>query len=345
VIIGAGAIGGVLGARLFQFSPAHPPLLIARGEHGAAISRGGLRLRTVNEESVLTVDVALRPEAVQLLHDDVLVLTTKTQQAGAALSQWVDREVYGADGGLVGIAGDCLPVLVATNGIESERLALRLFDRVFGVCVWLPAVQLTPGEVILRIGPSSGTFIVGRYGSALNAEDLALLETIVADWSASSFTVRIVDDVMLWKRAKLLSNVANGVQALVGAGSDFGPLAERLKLEAEGVYRAAGLSWASDAQEADWRGGDFQIHVVPGEPAELGGSSWQSIARGTGSIESDYLNGEIVLMARSLGLSAPLNQLVQRRTRAASAAGAGVGSVALEQLRAEFNALDPAGAR
>jgi 2-dehydropantoate 2-reductase len=338
VIIGAGAIGGVLGARLFQHSPDRPPLLIARGEHGAALARAGLRLRTADEDTRLPVEVAHGPEGVQLRHDDVLVLTTKTHQAAAALDQWVGRPVFDAAGETVGIAGAKLPILIATNGIESERLALRLFTRVFGVCVWLPSVQLTPGEVILRIAPSSGTFIVGRYGRVADDEDRALLESIAADWIASTFSVRVVDDVMRWKRTKLLGNIANGVQALVGAGQDFRPLADRLKTEAEAVYAKAGLDWASDAEEAKWRAGDFQIRVVLGEPDELGGSSWQSMARGSGSIESDYLNGEIVLMAREHGGEAPLNALVQRLARAAAAAGAGVGSMSLEELTAQFDA-------
>jgi 2-dehydropantoate 2-reductase len=49
--------------------------------------------------------------------------------------------------------------------------------------------------------------------------------------------------------------------------------------------------------------------------AHQGGSGWQSVVRGAGSIETDYLNGEIVLMGRRLGVPTPLNQLVQRLAR------------------------------
>jgi 2-dehydropantoate 2-reductase len=338
VIIGAGAIGGVLGARLFQHSADRPPLLVSHGEHGAAIARNGLRLRTFEEDSVLRVEVAHGPGDVRLRHDDVLVLTTKTQQSRTALEQWVDQDVFDDADVRIGSAGDCLPILIATNGIESERIALRLFARVFGVCVWLPAVQVVPGEVILRIGPSSGTFIVGRFGSAADATDRALLERIATDWSASTFKVPIVDDVMRWKYQKLLSNLANALQALVGADADFEALADRLQVEGETVFRMAGIEWASAAEEAEWRAGDFEIHTVAGEPAELGGSSWQSMARGSGSIESDYLNGEIVLIAREHGGRAPLNQLVQGLARAAAASGAGVGSMTVAQLEALLDA-------
>jgi 2-dehydropantoate 2-reductase len=335
VIIGAGAIGGTLGGRLAQHSPQHPPLLIARGDHGAAIARDGLRLRTPDEDSTLRVDVATGPAAVRLSADDVLVVATKTQQARDALLQWVDAPVFDDAGSEIGIAGDVLPVLITTNGVAAERMALRLFERVFGVCVWLPAVHLVPGEVIVRMAPMSGTFIIGRYAAPEDAADRQLLSVIEADWTASSFTVRLVDDVMRWKYTKLLSNLGNAPQALIRSVESFDGVVEVLRAEAEVVLRDAGIEWAGEDEEAEWRG-EFAVRPVAGVPEELGGSSWQSIARGTGSIETDYLNGEIVYLARSRGGSAPLNQVVQRLARRASSSGVGVGSLTLAEFELEL---------
>ena len=332
IIIGAGAIGGVLGARLAQHSTENRPLLIARGEHGAAIAANGLRLRTPGEDAFVPVDSAAGPAGVVLRDDDVLVLATKTQQAQIALEQWVDAPVFDGRGSRLGTAGELLPVLTALNGVESERIALRYFARVFGVCVWLPAVHLVPGEVILRIGPTSGVFIIGRYGAATDAADDRLLATIAEDWTARSFTVHVVDDVMRWKYNKLLSNLGNAVQALLGAIDEDGvAIANRLQAEAESIYRATGIEWASEAEEAAWRGDVFRIRPVPGAPEQLGGSSWQSLARGS-SIESDYLNGEIALVARLHGMTAPLNATVQRLAREAAASGSGLGSLTAAEL-------------
>ena len=63
-----------------------------------------------------------------------------------------------------------------------------------------------------------------------------------------------------------------------------------------------------------------------GEVAGLtrgGGSSWQSLVRGTGSIEADYLNGEMCLLGRLHGVPTPVNELLQRRANAAAAARPG----------------------
>jgi len=332
VIVGAGAIGGVLGARLAQAGGPHPPLLVARGEHGAVIARYGLRIRDPDADVRVRVEAVAGPDEVTLAEDDVLVLATKTPQVDEAMRQWVDAPVH-SGGEIVGTAGERLPVLLALNGVESERIATRYFDRVFGVCVWMPAVHLEPGEVIVRIAPRSGAFIVGRYGADADERDRELLDTVTADWDAAGFDVHPVDDVMRWKHRKLLANLGNAVQALAGP-SGGGGVSRRLRAEAEEVFRRAGVEWATESEEEAWRGGIFDDRPVPGTPDELGGSSWQSLRRGTGSIETDYLNGEIAALARRVGVEAPLNARVQRLARRASAEGAEAGSLGVDGLEA-----------
>ena len=68
-----------------------------------------------------------------------------------------------------------------------------------------------------------------------------------------------------------------------------------------------------------------------------GGSSWQSLARGTGDIESDYLNGEIVLIGRLHGVPTPVNELLQRRAMAAALTHEPPGQQVAEELLAELD--------
>jgi 2-dehydropantoate 2-reductase len=222
---------------------------------------------------------------------------------------------------------------MALNGVSSEDMALRYFRRVFGICVWMPAVHLEPGEVIIRGVPVSGMFHIGRVPATVaDADDRALLKTVQEDWTAANFTVTLPDDVMPWKYRKLLSNLGNAFQALVGQQGDVKPLVEAADTEARQILDQAGIGYTDDAEESAARAHSFSVQPVPGEPAELGGSTWQSLTRGTGNVESDYLNGEIARLAHHLGLRAPVNTRIASLARQAAATGQKPGSISAAEL-------------
>ena len=102
---------------------------------------------------------------------------------------------------------------------------------------------------------------------------------------------------MPWKYRKLISNMGNVFQALVAGNGDWRPLVGRREAEARAVLDAAGIAYTSDEEEAAARAAGFTMKPVPGVPETLGGSTWQSLTRGTGNVETDYLNGEIVPIA------------------------------------------------
>ncbi|HEY2286096.1 MAG TPA: 2-dehydropantoate 2-reductase N-terminal domain-containing protein, partial [Streptosporangiaceae bacterium] len=110
IIIGAGAIGGAIGARLFESG--HEVVLTARGAHLAALRESGLRFATPDGTATLRVPVAAGPAELPLRADDVLILAVKTQDATAALDAWAWEPVTGG-----GTAADSLPVLCAQNGV------------------------------------------------------------------------------------------------------------------------------------------------------------------------------------------------------------------------------------
>src|SRR2546428_370157 len=150
VIYGAGAIGGVIGARLHEHGP--EVVLIARGEHRRAIERDGLRLETPEGSATFRVPVAGHPSELDLhTGDDLVVLAMKSQDTAEALRE------------LAECATPEISVACAQNGVENERAALRLFANVYGVVVMLPAAHLEPGVVQASSAPTTGILDVGRY--------------------------------------------------------------------------------------------------------------------------------------------------------------------------------------
>jgi len=77
VVIGAGAVGGVVGGRLHQHG--HDIALVARGEHLQRIHDDGLRIES--PDGTATVDVPARdsPAAAGLTADDIVLLAVKSQ--------------------------------------------------------------------------------------------------------------------------------------------------------------------------------------------------------------------------------------------------------------------------
>jgi 2-dehydropantoate 2-reductase len=295
IVIGAGAVGGTLGGRLYDAG--HEVVLVARGGHAAALREHGLLLELPDGDRVLPVPVAEGPGEVTARPDDVLVLAVKTQDTAAVLDTWAGF-------------GDHPAVVCAQNAVENERLALRRFRDVYGMCVWLPSSHLEPGVVRAPGAPLTGILHLGRIPSGSDGT----VRRIAADLERSGFAAPVSDAVMAWKYAKLLSNLGNAVGAVCGPAADSAAqaaLAERARAEGAAVLDAAGIAYVGEAEQARVRGDRVEVVPVKGE-TRGGSSSWQSLMRGTGSIESDYLNGEIVLIGRQTGVPTPVNETLQR---------------------------------
>jgi 2-dehydropantoate 2-reductase len=298
IIIGAGAVGGTIGARLFESG--HDVVLVARGAHLEALRSNGLRFLTTESEAVLNVPAVAGPEELTPGADDVLILATKTQQSEVALEPWI---------GYAHPETGQPPIILAQNGVANELLALRRFPRVYGMCVWLPASHLEPGVVESYGVPISGILHVGRYPEG--ADDF--IRGFAGDLEKSHFNAAVSDAVMRWKYAKLLGNLRNSLEALAGpVGRVEGEeLLARARTEGRAAFDAAGIAYASEEEESA-----FRKLLRTGEPSgrekRPGGSSWQSLARQSGSVESDYLNGEIVLLGRLHGVPTPVNETLQR---------------------------------
>ncbi|MEV7329173.1 2-dehydropantoate 2-reductase N-terminal domain-containing protein [Micromonospora sp. NPDC093244] len=319
VIIGAGAVGGTIGARLAEAG--RDVTLVARGTHLDAIRDRGLTLRQPDGDITVRLDAVDRPGDRPLPADTVLVLTVKSQDTAGALAAWVDAPVAGG-----GTAGERLPLVTAQNGVANERTALRLFADVHPVCVWLPATHLQPGVVVANGYPHPGMLHIGRYPDGADDTDRA----VSADLTAAGFVAPVREDVLRWKYGKLLSNLGNGLQALLGQDIPDA-LAERVRAEGVAVLAAAGIAHTSPQEEKAERGDLVGLRPVAGE-ARSGGSTWQSLARGTGRTEVDHLNGEVVLLGRLHGVPTPANAAVQRAVRRAVRERVGAGAFPLTEL-------------
>jgi len=316
VVIGAGALGGILAAELHDNGV--DAVLVARGAHGEAIRSGGLRIRRPHTTDVVRVPVVSGPDDIALQPDDVLVLAVKAQDVENVLQTWSWLPVTGG-----GVAAD-LPVLTLQNGLATEDAVLRRFREVYAATAWIAVSHLTPGEVVSPSWPTVGIVWLGPHRSGTPER----AERIAADLRTARFVATAVDEVARWKAHKLRGNVSNGLDLFTGSEADLAEAGTQLLAELDAVYAAAGIVPIDPAAAVSDVPG-LQIDAVPGH--EHRRSTWQSFARGAGS-EVDYLNGEVVLLGRLHGVPTPVNEALQHVLGLRSASGSSTDPIDVSEL-------------
>lgn len=287
IIYGAGGIGSIMGGHLARTG--QDVILIGRPGHVAAIKERGLRLITPTGTFVRKIPAVTGPAQIKFGPGDVVFLCMKGQDTEKALQD------------LKKAVGE-IPVFCFQNGVRNEETAARYFKNVYGVMVRVGAVYLTDGEVVARRDPP-GWYIIGRYPEGTDE----LAEAAARDLQLAGYLVRTTPGVMPYKWGKLMANLGNAIGAITdGDWQSAGSIYRAVFEEASNIVAKAGIRWISQEQVAkEWP----EINEpLRGElKTKEQSSTWQSLARRQGSVETDFLNGEIVRTAKKMGLDAPLN--------------------------------------
>jgi 2-dehydropantoate 2-reductase len=244
-IVGAGAIGGLIGARL-----AHAGIevsAIARGETGAALSAHGWRLQIGGQTITAPVRVARNPS--ELPPQDYLVVAVKAP-AMAAVAPIVrallrpEATVVTAMNGVPwwffhGLSGDYEDLPLATIDPDGVIAAAIPVDRVVGAVVHLTCSTAAPGVVRHGVG---NRLIVGEPKGGSSARLLALAETLREAGFEVEVSPRIQSDI--WY--KLWGNMTmNPISAFTGATADRvldDPLVNRFCLDVMAEAAAIGAA-------------------------------------------------------------------------------------------------------
>jgi 2-dehydropantoate 2-reductase len=313
IVYGVGAIGGTVAGALALSG--QEVIGIARGAQLQAIQDDGLFLRTPDMTSRARFPCFADPTQVSLQDDDAILLTMKTQDTVAALERLR----------LAGVREQ--PIFCVQNGVANERFALRRFPEVHGVTVMMPATFTKPGEVTAFSSPHHGIFDIGRYPVGTNDFDTALAQAL----EQANIAVFVTPNVMENKYGKLMMNLGNILEAALGPGADDKHLRSLLRAEAETVFKAAGIT-LRDMGPSDGRRAELMVFKpVPGVERQ-GGSTAQSLLRGAGSVETDYLNGEIVLLGRLHGIAVPANAFFVELGARMAGRGLMPGAVSLAEI-------------
>ena len=307
VLVGAGAVGSLFGAALFDAG--HEVTLVGRPDHVAAIRSAGLRIEGPRARTVrlpATTDLG-RARA------DAVLVTVKTFHL-LATARAIGAEIAPA-----------APVLLLENGLGIEAVAeaglraggwtapapwlVRAINSVPSTWIAPGVVRETgTGEVLLPTldAPTPGRAHVPLFRDLLGSAGIPV--RLVADFPRE-----------VWRKA-LVNAAINPVTALHGVPNGAlaqDPLrAEALQLlrEAQAAARAAGFAFPDGEAEAD-------LDRVVRATAENRSSMLQDLDRGRPT-EIDAISGELVRIAEAHGIDLPATRAVVAAVRARAATAA-----------------------
>jgi 2-dehydropantoate 2-reductase len=288
VIYGAGAVGGMVGGLLALSDT--PVIMIGRPNNVDVIRKQGLKLISTSGTHIVQLAAVSSPGQINFGKTDAVFLCVKSQDTDSAM---LDLSAVVKD----------VPVFCFQNGVRNEEIVSKYYPRVYGVMVKAGAVFIREGEVESRGNPP-GRFVIGRYPDGTDA----LVESVAASLRNAGYEVRVTPDIMPYKWGKLVDNLPNAVGAITNAaGEEANRIARASQNEGKEILTQAGIRWipieeTTTKQPKVVTRANSDLH---GEPL---GSTWQSLVRRQGTVETEFLNGEIVQIAKKLGKQSPINE-------------------------------------
>ena len=286
IVLGAGAIGSVYGAKLSKF---HDVTLIGGAGHVDAVRRDGL----VIEGSILSATLRLPASTtVDRIEPGTLVLlTTKVNNNVAAVAPIVDRLPSG------------VTIVCVQTGLYSEQ---RVKDLVGDRALVLRAITQV-GGILVRPGVVDHT--VAGYTLL---ESHAQSPAIAAVLTEAGLDGRISPDIKkeMWRKA-IFNCVINPTTALLGSevGAIVDPQLNSLKRqiidECVAVADADGVTLDEDFVATIDR-------LFAG--ARTIASMRQDLMKGR-KTEIDHMNGAVVDLGRKYGIECPVNSVMATMIR------------------------------
>ena len=318
-VYGAGAIGGLLGAKLAKKGDVEVTF-IARGPHLAAMQSDGVTLVSEGERSTV------RPRCVATAEEagpqDYVVVTLKAHSLPDAAPRM--QPLLGPETAIVSAVNGIpwwyfykLPGPWEDRRVESVDPGGKLWEalhpsRAIG-CIVYPAAEVTaPGVIEHTYGDR---FTLGEPDGSRSERASALSSALQAAGFKAPVRPRIRDE--MW--VKLWGNLAfNPLSALTGATLDIitgdpelRAVCRTMMLEAQAVAEKLGVRFAIDVDKRIAGGAEVGVHKT---------SMLQDLERGR-PMEIDALLGVIVELAEAVELPAPTCRtvlaLVRNRARIA----------------------------
>lgn len=323
-VVGAGAVGLALGARLARAGDA-VLFVVRRPEVARAIEAGGVRYEDPGSWDSFEVRpqacVGPPPAAAARLAETPVLLCTRADDLEQA-AQAVAAVAPGAT------------VVTAQNDVDNEERVAPLFRRVWGMVVRQTCTRIAPNRV-RALGP--GRLVLGAHPEGAGPD----VEAFATRLRAAGYDVGVSSRIREDKWLKLCVNLMSAPNALVRpadhATRAFVETKARLLEEARDVLRAAGIT----ARSCDGRDRSLEQEIDFQRASLAAGTSsrrlpiynqvWQALRSGA-PLEADRYHRRLLELAAAQGLAAPMNARVLAALQRAYREGLGPESLSAAEL-------------
>src|SRR6266567_7241086 len=290
-VMAAGAVGGYFGGRMAVAG--HDVAFMARGAHGDAIRRDGLKIESALGDLHLK-NANVTDDSKQVGPVDVVLFAVKLWDTETAGEQ--TRPLVGPN----------TRVITLQNGVDSvERLAPILGDEATIAGTTYVVTTIARPGVIRHTGTMAKV-----YCGRLDRRPDAVLAGYVEQMKAAGIDITPTGDMLfeIWKKFVVLSGTS-GITAstrqplgVIRDDADMRALFFKLMRETMAVGRAAGIEFPPDfPTELE--------HSVAAFPPMLKASMANDLDAGN-RLELDWLAGKVAALGREYGIPTPAQEAV-----------------------------------
>jgi len=280
IILGAGAIGSLYGAKLSNINKV---TLVARKEHADKINKDGLKISGL-ENNVYKLKAVTK---INQIEDNTLILlTTKVYDSKKAIN------------GIKDLLKNDTIILCLQNGLYSENIVKEIVGK---KCLVLRAIT-NFGAAFLKPGVVQyNSYSYTAIEKNLNAKSFAIAR-LFADCGLNGYVSNDIK-VDMWKKL-ILNCVLNPVTAILRienrgiADERLNPLKKLIAEECLNVAKKDGVKFNIDFVKA--------INSAIKDSRNIS-SMQQDLIKGK-KTEIDYLNGAVVKLGKKYGIKCPVNE-------------------------------------
>jgi 2-dehydropantoate 2-reductase len=289
-VMGTGAMGGYLGARLADAGA--DVTFIARGEHLAAMRKAGLKV-TSPMGDLLIDPVCTTDDPSQVGPVDLVLLGVKLYDAETAIGAL--RPMLGKDTG----------VITLQNGVDAPDMVSSLA----GPAHCVAGVAMINGEIV-EPGVIQHNALNGLVVGELDGRPSERLRGLEELARKAGVEIEVSSDILLeiWRKFLALTPTAGlSVLTRVPLGQmrdtpETWALAEEAMAEVVAVAQAEGIG----LNETDIKNG---LDFIQGMPATWRGSLVMDLEQGK-RLEVAWLHGAICRLGRRAGIDTPFHRVV-----------------------------------